>query len=134
MDDAESEKYIKKFFDLYFSSYREKFIENWGDDVTKMNKNDHNSKNKYRQNLKFDCSLVQPIGDLSCKFNHFFFMILTYASKTLKPGLAKGSTNPKKNPDPGCYLVGDEADYKDYNLYAYELYNHKEYRLDTNKA
>ena len=29
---------------------------------------------------------------------------------------------------------GGEADYKDYNIYAYELYNHKEYRLDTNKA
>ena len=31
-----SEKNILHFFfDIYFSSYREKFIENWGDDVTK---------------------------------------------------------------------------------------------------
>ena len=39
MDDAEcaeqNEKNNKKFSDFYFSCYREKFIENWGDDVTK---------------------------------------------------------------------------------------------------
>ena len=29
-------KIIKKKSDFYFSSYREKFIENWGTDVTKM--------------------------------------------------------------------------------------------------
>ena len=42
-----------QFSDLYFSSYREKFIESCGDDVTKWPKNDHNSKNKNRKNLKF---------------------------------------------------------------------------------
>ena len=30
-------KIIKKFCDFYFSSYREKCIENWDDDVTIMN-------------------------------------------------------------------------------------------------
>ena len=28
-----------QFSDFYFSSYREKYIEIWGDDVTKMTKN-----------------------------------------------------------------------------------------------
>ena len=40
-----------QFSDFYSSSYREKFIENWGDDVTKMTLKCHKSKNK---NLKFD--------------------------------------------------------------------------------
>ena len=49
-------KIIKKFYDFYLSSYREKFIENWDDDVTKMTitKFDHFKK-------KFDMML------------HFFF-------------------------------------------------------------
>ena len=49
-------KTIKKFFDFYFSSYRVKLIENWGDDVKKCPKNDQYSKNKNRKNLKFDFS------------------------------------------------------------------------------
>ena len=47
-------KIIKKFSDFYFSSYREKFIENWGDDVTKWPKNDHYSKNENWKNLKYE--------------------------------------------------------------------------------
>ena len=42
---------IKKISDFYFSSYREKLIENWGDF---WYKNDHNSKTKKRENLEFD--------------------------------------------------------------------------------
>ena len=45
MEDAQRAKFLhegnrmkNKFSDLYFSSYREKFIENWGEDVTKMTK------------------------------------------------------------------------------------------------
>ena len=53
------EKIIKKFSDFYFSKYREKFIENWGADVTKWPKNDPNSKNKDRKNLKFDFLSIQ---------------------------------------------------------------------------
>ena len=44
---------IKKFSDINFSSYCEKFIENWD---TEMIENEHNSKNKNRKNLKFDFS------------------------------------------------------------------------------
>ena len=44
MEDAQfAESNEKQFSDFYFSSYREKFIENWDDDVTKWPKNDHNS-------------------------------------------------------------------------------------------
>ena len=43
-------KIIYKFSDFYFSSFRETFIENWGDDVTKMT---ITRKNK---NWKFDFS------------------------------------------------------------------------------
>ena len=51
-------KIIKKISDFYFSSYREKFIVNWGDDVTKWPINDLNSKNK---NLKFDFSFASAL-------------------------------------------------------------------------
>ena len=60
-------KIIKKFSVFYFSSYREKFIGNWGDDVTKLPKNDHKSKNK---NLEYDFLSIQLIPDLSCEFGH----------------------------------------------------------------
>ena len=37
MDDAQcAETNEKSIYDFYFSIYREKLIENWGDDVTKM--------------------------------------------------------------------------------------------------
>ena len=36
MEDAQcAETNKKRFYDFYFSSYHEKFIENWGDDVIK---------------------------------------------------------------------------------------------------
>ena len=52
-------KIIKKFSDFYFSSYREKFIENWG---TKM----IITRKIKIGNLVF--LFIQPIPDLSCKF------------------------------------------------------------------
>ena len=89
-----------KFSDFYFSSYREKFIENWGDKMTITRKIKIG-------NLIF--LSIQPIPDLSCKFDNFwrnFILIHMYpcmqkwrlflnAVDTNQFRL--GSTHPKKN-------------------------------------
>ena len=50
-------KLIKKILRFLFFDLSRNFIENWGDDVTKWQKNDQNSKNKNRKNVKFGFSL-----------------------------------------------------------------------------
>ena len=56
-------KIIKKFSDFYFSSFREKITENWGDDAIKMT-----ITRKKIGNSIFPS--IQPIADLSCKFDY----------------------------------------------------------------
>ena len=69
MDDAKcAETNEKSSFQFLFSSYREKFIENW---PYFEYKNDHNSKNKNRKNLKFDFSFVSFI-----LLKNLFFLLL----------------------------------------------------------
>ena len=56
---------ITNFSNFYFSSYREKFIESWGDDVTNM---------VITQKIKIGNSIfvsIRLIPDLSCKSEHF---------------------------------------------------------------
>ena len=50
-------------------SFREKFIENWGDDITKMT---ITRKIKIWKIWNLIILLFQPIADLSCKFYHFW--------------------------------------------------------------
>ena len=69
--DGKNNKKILRFF---FSSYQEKFNENWGDEVKK---NDHNSKNKNLKNLKYDFSFYS--ADSAC-----FMWILTLLKKKKK--------------------------------------------------
>ena len=54
---------ISDFSDFYFSSYREKFIENWGDDVTKIT---ITRKRKIGNIWNLIFLSIQPIADLSC--------------------------------------------------------------------
>ena len=61
------------FFDFYFSSY-EKFIENWVDEVTKNDqKRTITRKIEIGKIWNFIFPLIQPIPDVSCKFEHFTF-------------------------------------------------------------
>ena len=65
----QNENMIKIFSDFYFSGYREKFIENYGDDVTKNDqKMTITRKIKIRILIFFS---IQLIPDLSCKFVQF---------------------------------------------------------------
>ena len=75
-------EWIINFSDFYFSSYREKLIENWS---TKTTKNDDNSKNK---NLKLDFSFEKNIGK---KIGIFFCSIIeTFLNIEAYPYLGQG--------------------------------------------
>ena len=65
-----------QFSDFYFLSYREKFIKNWGDDVTKMT---ITRKIKIRKIWNFIFISIQPIPDLSCICDHFWNKIKEFS-------------------------------------------------------
>ena len=60
----------KKIADFYFSSFREKFIENWGDDVAKI---------KFFLFSRFSvANLINRLGHLT-----YFLLFLNYVYITL---------------------------------------------------
>ena len=67
---------IKKFSYIYFSSYREKFIENWRFLEQKWRIMTITRKIKIGKIWNLIFLFIQPIAVLSCKFDHFWRIFL----------------------------------------------------------
>ena len=108
---------VKKICNFYFSSYGWKYIENW---PYLKYKNYHNSKNKYRKNLKHDFYFVSAQSASFMKIwpvlkkivlMHVFWPM--HDSKHWRKYLYAveanlfplGSTNPKKNRPSPCFFL-----------------------------
>ena len=73
-----AERMKKLFSDFCFLSYRE----NSSKIDSFQNKNDHNSKNEYRKNPKFDSSFYSANSELPCKFDQLKKkIVLMFAKK-----------------------------------------------------